>query len=128
MRATRAPRGQALRRPTRPGTSGRHVDRGKGRNGGKQRPTADGTRPLLVDEEPVQDLQTGRPERPYPLGAIALFGATFQMRILSNFVFNAGRVIMPSAFQYPIRFVDTEKEGRAFLAEVRKTRALSGQR
>ena len=53
------------------------------------------------------------------LDAVAVLGASFQIRVLSMLI---ARVLQMFTRHYPLRFFDTEEEARAWLLEQRRTR------
>ncbi|HVK65045.1 MAG TPA: hypothetical protein VM694_11240 [Polyangium sp.] len=54
-----------------------------------------------------------------PVVAGAIFGASFPIRIAMSMVLTAGAHILPSRFSFPVTFVATEAEARAWLASHR---------
>lgn len=62
----------------------------------------------------------------FPYGGIALFGASFQARVLAKLVLGAARLLGRDD-RNPVRFFDTEAEARAWLAErARELASASG--
>jgi hypothetical protein len=55
----------------------------------------------------------------YP-GATAVFGGSFQQRVLANIAIKASRILRPWARARPIAFCADEAEARAFFEEVRR--------
>jgi len=56
---------------------------------------------------------------PYPLRAVAIYGASFPVRIAMTMVLTAGAHILPENFQYPVEFVATEAQARVWLDKYR---------
>ncbi len=61
----------------------------------------------------------------YPIRAGVIWGASFTIRVAMSMVLTAGARIMPSRFSFPVKFVATEAEARAFLLAQRP--AASGR-
>jgi hypothetical protein len=84
-----------------------------------------GTFVFLVDMRDIGDIGPGvrsrlaRVGRPYPYRAIAVYGASFAVRILSTTIIKAGRGLAPFAFPFEVGFFRTEHEARFYLARFR---------
>jgi hypothetical protein len=72
-----------------------------------------------ISPEARNVIRTGR-ARPNIRGA-ALFGASFQMRVVSTFVTRA--LFLLDKISYEINYLDTEAQARAWLATLRKKHA-----
>jgi hypothetical protein len=58
-------------------------------------------------------------ERAYPYRACAIYGASFALGVMVTMTFKAGRILMPSAFTFPLALFKNETEARAWLAPFR---------
>ncbi len=58
-------------------------------------------------------------DRPYPLGGLAIVGASFTVRTLASMILSAGRLLAPGFFDFPHRFVATLEQANAWFDTLR---------
>lgn len=61
-------------------------------------------------------------KQPYAFGGLAIIGASFPIRTLSNMLFRAGKIIAPQYFNYPYKFVASMGDANSWFDELRSKR------
>jgi hypothetical protein len=76
----------------------------------------------LGDVDPAARALFARPNRPYPVYAVAYYGGTFASRVLMRTVLRAGKLMAPKSFPMDIGILETKTEARRFLETARAKR------
>jgi len=58
-------------------------------------------------------------DRKYPVRYVAMVGTSFAIRIISNMIMRAARIIVPGRMDFPVEFLATEEIARAHIAALR---------